>query len=258
MQCYLGELTRWHTACSVPGVVRNISCLGDVPPPSYGLGRGICSHWQIEKGFNIWHFTGLQSSCRERRLSSSFNTVVNQKQANDAMWVCMGPNVLYSVLILGCLLWFQLQILHPSTRDGSCVGFFLFRSRFFQTLIILSLPRGVGSLCCYRCYSHHRTEPPFFLPCYTKLLLVFPPNCMRYFSLLCLFPLHLERCCLYGAFRKQMSCAIETWYYFRLVAVRACARDQMRCSVSCFWDSACWSISAFISVSYRKGLKWHF
>lgn len=123
------------------------------------------------------------------------------------MWVCMDPSVLYSSLIPFCLLWSQLQILHPSTEKWK-LNFFLFRTRFFQTLVTLPLPRGVGFLYCYRCYSHHRTEPPFFLPCYTELLLVFPSNNICYFSSCSLFPLHLKYCCLYGAFRKQTSCSV--------------------------------------------------
>lgn len=128
---------------------------------------------------------------------------------------------------------------------------------FFQTLATLPSPRGVVCLCCHRCYSCGRTEPPFFLPCYTKLLLVFPPNCICYFSSLCLFPSHLECCCLYGAFRKQTSCSVETQYYSRLVAVHACARVQMWCSASWFWVSVYWSKFAFLSVNCRKGLDWH-
>lgn len=122
------------------------------------------------------------------------------------MWVCMDPSVLYSSLIPFCLLWSQLQILHPSPENESWI-FFFFRTTFFQTLVTLPLPRCVGSLYCYRCYSHHRTEPPFFLPCYTKLLLL-SPNSICYFSSSSFFPLHLKCCCLYGAFRKQTSCSV--------------------------------------------------
>lgn len=135
----------------------------------------------------------------------------------------MDPSVLYSILILCCLLHFQLQVSHPSTKNGNWV----FSGVGFSKLVTLPLPRGVGFLCCYRCYSHHRTETLFLIPSYTKLLLVFPPNCIRHFPSLCLFPLHLKRCCLYGAFRKHMGCSVETWYYFTLVAIHACARDQM-------------------------------
>lgn len=107
------------------------------------------------------------------------------------------------------------------------MGAGFFRSRFFQTLVTLPLLRGVGLLCCYGCYSHQRTETPFLIPSYTKLLLVFPPNCICHFPSLCLFPLHLKHCCLYGAFRKQMGCSVEICYYFTLVDIHACARDQM-------------------------------
>lgn len=89
------------------------------------------------------------------------------------------------------------------------IEFFLFRTRFFQTLVTLPLPRGVGFLYCYRSYSHHRTEPPFFsLVIYTELLLMSPSNNICYFSSFSLFPLHLTCCCLYGAFRKQTICSV--------------------------------------------------
>lgn len=81
------------------------------------------------------------------------------------------------------------------------VEYFLFWTRFFQTLVTLPLLRGVGSLYCYRCYSHHRTEPPFF-----SLVILSCSWCLLLTNIL--FPLHLKCCCLYGAFRKQTSWSV--------------------------------------------------
>lgn len=50
------------TACRVPGVVRDVCCLGE---PLVWAGEGLCPDWQVKKRL-MCHFTGLQSSCRAK------------------------------------------------------------------------------------------------------------------------------------------------------------------------------------------------
>ena len=130
------------------------------------------------------------------------------------MWVCADPNVLYHVLILCCLLWFQLQILHPSTKNGTCFSVVV-QEKIFWTLVTLPLPRGIGSLCFCRRYRH-RTEPPFFLPCYTKLPLVFPSSCIPCFLPL---PLPMTLGVLLSFWCLQKT---DEFFYWDLVLIRTC------------------------------------
>lgn len=89
------------TACRAPGVVRDVCCLGD---PLMWAGEGLHPDWQVKKRLICDTSQDFSHPTEQRKLARSLNTVVNQEQANDAIWVCMDPNVLYSVLILYCLL----------------------------------------------------------------------------------------------------------------------------------------------------------
>lgn len=88
------------TACRVPGVVRDVCCLGD---PLVWAGEGLCPDRQVKKRLICDTSQDFSHPAEQRRLARSLNTVVNQERANDATWVCMDPSASYSSLILYCL-----------------------------------------------------------------------------------------------------------------------------------------------------------
>lgn len=164
------------TACRVPGVVRDVCCLGD---PLVWAGEGLCPDRQVKKRLICDTSQDFSHPAEQRRLARSLNTVVNQERANDATWVCMDPSASYSSLILYCLLRFQIQILNPSTKYGSWF-LLLFRSRLSKLWLLL-LCLETQSLCAAADITAIELSRLFFLLHYTRLPLVLPPNSIHFF-----------------------------------------------------------------------------